>query len=165
MFGIPAAVIWIIAILSTVYNVMSTAQKKSQAADARRSAIQDYYRQLQKGQTESRVFKSSQASTRDMRLQARRFTQASEQLVEEAAAREKFSQTQRSKEAQYRDLKARQIMFDNKYSTKRSLFMPSPEGGKETDVLLAQENFGELTGIFSTQIDVEIFNNNYFGEA
>lgn len=152
-------------IMATVYTVASSAQQRSQMASKREQAIQSYYNQLAEGKTKSQAFSSSRASYRSIRAQAAKYSSISEQLVGEAAAREKYSLEQRAKEGKYRDLKARQVSFGNNYSARRSMF-GLPEGTQDkTDILLARSDFGSLPDAFESKINVEIFNTNFFGEA
>lgn len=168
MVAIPYAVMVVftmLSVLSTVYSVMSSAQKKSQMASDRDMALRNYYQQLQKGQTASTVFQASKASVRSARLNAQKYSSISEQLVGEAAARERYSQEQRSKEAKYRDLRSRQVTFGNSYAARRSMFGMSEGTPDKTDILLARSDFGSLPDAFESKINVEIFNTNFFGEA
>lgn len=163
MVAIPYAVAYIATmfmIASTVYSVASSFQRKSELASKRQAAIQDYYRQLQRGQTQSRVFTASQRSVKDVRAMADRYTSISQQLVEEASAREKFSRS----EGKYRDVLARQRSFGNKYSANREIFQPTPDDKPET-ILLARSDFGQTPDVFQTKFNIEIFNYNFIEEA
>jgi len=137
----------------------SAAQQASAARSARDAAIKDYYRQLQKGKTESTVFKASKASSRYARINAVKYSSASEQLVAEANAREKFSREK--PQSQNRSTEKRLKDFGNQ----RASFDPdkSDAEGKSIHLLLTED----FTQVDHTQLNfnVENLNTNFFGEV
>lgn len=146
------AVYTMAAIMMITYAAASSSQARSAQRSAQDAAMQDYYRQVQKGQTDSRVFKASQASARDARMNAIKYTGASEQLANEATAREKASREQPGQGYRPRSTAQRLKDFGNEYGRFIDVDL-------ETPVLLATED------MMKYNFDVQNFNINYLEEA
>lgn len=137
------------AIMMITYGVASAAQQKSKAASERASALKSYYDQLAKGKTQSQAFASSRGSFRDVRMQASKYSGISEQLIQEAQAREKVRGSRQSW-AGYKPRTSQQMMqdFGLVYASK-TIDMGIEEIELSKQDLFKPYNFG-----------VENFNNN-----
>ena len=143
------AVYTMAAIMMTTYGVVTAAQQKSKAASERSSALKSYYNQLAKGKTQSQAFASSKGSFKDVRMQASKYSGISEQLIQEAQAREKVRGSRQSW-AGYKPRTSQQMMqdFGLVYAGK-SIDMGTEEIELSKQDLFKPYNFG-----------VENFNNN-----
>jgi len=152
----------ILMILSTVYSAASSVQNASRLKDAQKQAEQDYYRALQKGQTQSRVFKASSASAKTAEGNAKKYTGASEQLANEASAREKQSRPDAYSGYRPRSTKQRMQDFGNKRSAKAY-----EEEDPNLHLQLPLLNFVDFSNrdFLKTNFNVENLNTNYLGEV
>jgi len=165
MFGFDTAML-ILWVASMIYSGVTYSQNASRAREAKKQAIQEYYQSLQKGQTQSRVFKASQASAKTARENASKYTVASEQLQEEASARE--YQTRKDAYEGYKPKTTAERMksFGNKYAAKEQA---KGEEEKEDMLhmqlpILSRQDFTKMD-FLSYNFDVENFNNNFAKEA
>lgn len=158
------AVYTMAAIMMITYSAASYAQQKSAAASARQQALQGYYNELAQGKTKSQAFASSKASSRSIKMQAIKYSNISEQLVGEAAAREKYSRSKDYNRSEPARLKA----FGNKYAAKTKTLKTS---GYTLKDLLSGGSFEEgatfvqKPDFLKSNFAVENFNTNYFEEV
>jgi len=162
MFGFDTAMI-ILWIASMIYSGVTYSQNASRAREAKKQAIQEYYQSLQKGQTQSRVFKASQASAKSARDNATKYTVASEQLQEEASAREQQTRPDAYKGHRPRTAGQRQKDFGNRYAAKQQQ-EDRPDGLHMEVPLLGQSDFAQRD-FLQYNFDVEKFNTNYLKEV
>lgn len=162
MFGFDT-VMYILWVASIIYSGVTYSQNASKARDAKKQAIQEYYRAVQKGQTESRVFKASQASAKTAKDNAQKYTIASEQLQEEATAREQQTRPDAYKGHRPRTTQQRQLDFGNRYAARGSKEDSAAKLHLEIP-LLSQVDFAD-TSFTDRKFNVENFNTNYLGEA
>lgn len=160
--GVFEIVSLILTILSTVYSVASSAQAATKLKDAQKQAEQDYYRALQKGQTQSRVFKASSASAKTAEENSQKYTAASEQLADEASAREKQSRPDSYSGYKPRNTKQRMQDFGNKRAAKAY-----EEENANLHLQLPLLTFVDFSNrdFLKTNFNVENLNTNYLGEV
>lgn len=168
MFGFDT-VMYILWIASMIYGGVSYAQNAAKAREAKARAIKEYYQALQKGKTQSTVFKAAQASAKTAKENATKYTVASEQLQEEASAREQ--QTRPDAYTGHRPKTTSQRLKDygNKYAAKDA---QAEDGKTEEDLLmihlrmplLSKQDFTKVN-FMQYNFNVENFNNNLAKEA
>ena len=139
MFGFDTVML-ILGVASMIYSGVTYSQNASRAREAKKQAIQDYYHALQKGQTQSRVFKASQASAKTAKENSQKYTIASEQLQEEATAREKQTRPDAYTGHRPRTTQQRQKDFGNKYAAREKDLGDSEQVGLHIEVPLLSRN-------------------------
>lgn len=166
MFGFDT-VMYILWAISLIYSGVTYSMNASKAREAKKQAIQQYYQALQKGKTESTVFKASQASAKTSKENAQKYSIISEQLQEEATAREQQTRPDAYTGHRPRTTKQRQKDFGNKYAAREEKKEDFIGSGVELHLavpLLSRNDFAE-TSFTKINFDVEKFNTNYLGEA
>ena len=162
MFGFDTW-LWVLVIASTVASVSMRAAQANDMRNKRAQATQDYYNKLQQHNQKQAAFSSSQKSSKDVRLNAQKYSLISDQLVEDATRREG-----QSKQNIERNRPLRKLLADvgNKYASSTVSFV------KPEDVLLiAKGDFNETPGFLKQpdftkfKFNVEKFNTNFLGEV